>query len=95
MSIMRAQRARRFAAVSAAGILMAGGAAITTAGTAAAAVPDVHSRATAFGCFDHDNMRCFDHGGFRFHHRGFCFDHPGFCFPHRFDNGSVVIIILR
>lgn len=81
---------------------MAGGAVITTAGTAAAAVPEAHSRVTSFGCFDHDTMRCFDNGGFRFdnggfrfHHRGFCFDHPGFCFPHRFDNGSVVIIVLR
>ena len=80
------------------GILMAGGAAVGTAGTAAAA-PAVHSRVTTDRCFGHDDWRCFHHCG------GFCFRHPGFCFGHRFDhrfddrfdngfdNGVVVIVV--
>jgi hypothetical protein len=93
---MRAQRARRLAAVSAAGILMAGGAAIGAAGTAAAAAPAVHTHVTTDSCgdrgdwgggcfdqhFDHNGFR-FDHDGFRFDHR---FDHNGFGFDHRFDD---------
>ncbi|MGW7255215.1 hypothetical protein [Streptomyces sp. NPDC054834] len=97
--IMRAQRARRLAAASAAGMLMAGGAVITTAGTAAAAAPAVHTQVTTNRCFDHNDGRCFDRDGFGFGHRGFCFFHPGFCFDHRFDhrfdNGGVVIIVVR
>lgn len=85
---MRAQRARRLAAVSAAGILMAGGAAIGTAGTAAAAAPAVHTQVTTNWCGGHDGWggRCFDHHGFRFDHR---FDHHRF-----FNHGGVVIIVL-
>ncbi|MGW2701134.1 hypothetical protein [Streptomyces sp. NPDC001340] len=99
---MRAHDAGRLLAVSAAGVLLAGGAAIGTAGTASAAAPAVHTQVTTDSCFGHDNDngRCFDRGGFRFDHRGFCFHHPGFCFGHhhfdnRFGNGSVVIIIVR
>lgn len=92
---MRAPCARRLAATSAAGILMAGGAAIGTAGTAAAAVPAVHNQVTTNRCFDHDDWRCFDHGRSRFDHRGFCFNHPRACFDHRFDNRVVVIIVTR
>lgn len=103
---MRAHDAGRLLAVSAAGVLLAGGAAIGTAGTAAAAAPAVHTQVTTDSCFGHDNGRCFDRDGFRFNHgfrfdhRGFCFNHPGFCFGHhhfdnRFGNGSVVIIIVR
>ncbi|MCZ0988499.1 hypothetical protein [Streptomyces diastatochromogenes] len=102
---MRAHCAGRLLAASAAGVLLAGGAAIGTAGTAAAA-PAVHTHVTTDSCFGHDDGRCFDHGGFRFDHRGFCFNHPGFCFGHRFDhrffdnrfdrfdNGSVVVIVI-
>ncbi|GGJ44338.1 hypothetical protein [Streptomyces brasiliensis] len=96
---MRAQRVRRLVAASAAGVLMAGGAAISTAGTAAAA-PAVHTRVTSIGCFDRSDWRCFDHGrfgfdhggfrfdhgGFRFDHRGSCFNHSGFCFGRHFDH---------
>ncbi|MER6030005.1 hypothetical protein [Streptomyces sp. NPDC001851] len=96
---MRVQGARRLVAASAAGLLMAGGAAIGTAGTAAAAVPAVHTGVITDQCFGHSDWRCFDHGGFRFDHRGFCFHHPWFCFDHRFDhrfgNGGVVIILVR
>ncbi|MFF0042791.1 hypothetical protein ACFYRG_42410 [Streptomyces mirabilis] len=89
---MRAQRARRLAAVSAAGLLMAGGAAIGTAGTAAAAAPAVHTQVTTNWCGDHGDWggRCFDH---RFDHHGFRFDHR---FDHHrfFNHGGVVIIVL-
>ncbi|WP_326651549.1 MULTISPECIES: hypothetical protein [unclassified Streptomyces] len=86
---MRAQRARRLAAVSTAGILMAGGAAIGAAGTAEAA-PAVHTHVTTNWCGDLDNWggNCFDH---RFDHRS----------DHRFDHqrflitpGGFVIIVL-
>ncbi|MFC4607986.1 hypothetical protein ACFO9E_09160 [Streptomyces maoxianensis] len=84
---MRAQDARRLAAVSAASLLMAGGAAISGAGTAAAATPVVHTEVTTNWCGDRDDWkgRCFDH---RFDHR---FDHH---FDHRFDHEAVVIIVL-
>lgn len=86
-------------AASAASILMAGGAAIGAAGTATAAAPAVHTHVTTDMCFDQDNGRCFDHGGFGFDHGGFRFhhrfDHGGFGFDHRFDHGGIVIIVLR
>lgn len=89
---MRAQRARRLAAVSAAGILMAGGAAIGAAGTAAAAAPAVHTQVTTNWCGGHDDWGggCFDH---RFDHNGFRFDHR---FDHHrfFNHGGFVIIVL-
>ncbi|MFJ3308563.1 hypothetical protein ACIPSA_37075 [Streptomyces sp. NPDC086549] len=82
---MRAQRVTRLAAVSATAILMAGGAAIGAAGTAAAS-PAVHTRVTTdWSCGNRDdwNGRCFDNNGFRFGNR---FDN-GFGFGNRFDNG--------
>ncbi|WP_030739028.1 hypothetical protein [Streptomyces sp. NRRL S-31] len=83
---MTARSARRLFAVSAAGVLLAGGAAIGTAGTASAAAP--HQVTTDRGCFDrgfgndcfgngfHNGFRdgFFDNGGFR---DGF-FDNGGF-----------------
>ncbi|MFD6874156.1 MULTISPECIES: hypothetical protein [unclassified Streptomyces] len=56
---MHAQRAKRLFAISAAGLLMAGGAAIGTAGTASAATPS-HSVSylTGGGCGGDS-----DHGG--------------------------------
>ncbi|MET8560921.1 hypothetical protein ABZV75_10075 [Streptomyces flaveolus] len=93
---MRAPWARRLAVASAAGILLAGGAAVGTAGTASAAVPAVHNDVNTNRCFvDHDDWRCFDHHGFRFNHRRFCFDHPRACFDHHFGNRVVVIIVMR
>jgi hypothetical protein len=90
---MRAQRARRLAAVSAAGILMAGGAAIGAAGTATAAAPAVQTHVTTNSCGDRG-----DWGGGCFDHR---FDHNGFRFDHRFDDhgfffnrGGVLIFVL-
>ncbi|GHI09560.1 hypothetical protein AQI88_27840 [Streptomyces cellostaticus] len=93
---MRAQHARRLATVSAVGILMAGGAAIGTAGPAAAA-PTVHTHVTTDWCGDWGdwNGRCFDHH--RFDHHGFRFDHHGFRFDHHhffFNRGGVIIIVL-
>ncbi|WP_327325108.1 hypothetical protein OG735_23315 [Streptomyces sp. NBC_01210] len=87
---MRAQRARRLAAVSAASILMAGGAAIGAAGTAAAAAPAVHTHVTTNWCGDRDDWggNCSDH---RFDHRtDHRFDHHRFFVNH----GGVVIIVL-
>ncbi|UXY31804.1 hypothetical protein [Streptomyces sp. HUAS TT20] len=103
---MRAHRARRLVAASAVSVLLAGGASIGAAGTAAAAAPAVHPQVTTNMCFGRSDFRCFDRGGFRFDHSQFCFNHPGFCFgnhfgnrfDHRFDhrffnNGSFVIIV--
>ncbi|MGW3951166.1 hypothetical protein ACWEKM_09525 [Streptomyces sp. NPDC004752] len=105
---MRAQYARRVVGASAAGILVAAGAAIGAAGTAAAATPTVHTRVTTDRCFDRDCFDRFDHFG-RFDQGGFCFNNPEFCFGNgfdhgfgfgdrfgdRFDNGAVVIIAAR
>ncbi|MFF5859064.1 hypothetical protein ACFY8B_26125 [Streptomyces sp. NPDC012751] len=64
---MTARSARRLFAVSAAGVLLAGGAAIGTAGTASAAAP--HQVTTDRGCFDRGfGNDCFGngfHNGFR------------------------------
>ena len=89
---MRAQRATRLAAASAVGILMAGGAAIGTAGPAAAAAPAEHTRVTTDWCGGWGDWhgRCFDRHGSRFDHHRFRFDHHGFVI-HR---GGVVVIIL-
>ncbi|MEU9987724.1 hypothetical protein AB0E10_13120 [Streptomyces sp. NPDC048045] len=106
---MRAQRATRLAAASAVGILMAGGAAIGTAGPAAAAAPAVHTHVATDMCGNW-GQNCFNGRGFRFDH-GFRFNHGfdhGFGFNHgfRFDNrfgfdhqgffnpGGAVIIVL-
>ncbi|QTD98582.1 hypothetical protein [Streptomyces cyanogenus] len=81
---MKAQRVRRLFAVSAAGVLLAGGAAIGTAGTASAATPDQVS--TNHGCFDRGwGGNCFGNG-FRnnFFGSGFV---PGF-------GGGVVVIVV-
>jgi hypothetical protein len=85
---MRAQRVTRLAAVSAVGILMAGGAAIGAAGTASAATPAVHTHVTTNWCGDRGDRwggGCFDHNGFGFDHR---FDHNRFGFDHRFDHNG-------
>ncbi|MFI0809427.1 hypothetical protein [Streptomyces echinatus] len=106
---MRAQHVRRVLAASAAGVVMAGGAAVGAAGTAVAAAPAAHTgRVTTGGCFGHDDWRCFDDGGFGhggFGHGGFDrdgfrhggFGHGGFGhhFDHRFDRGPFVIIVVR
>ncbi|MBW8796286.1 MAG: hypothetical protein JF597_22615 [Streptomyces sp.] len=97
---MRAQRARRLGATFAASILMAGGAAVSAAGTAAAA-PAVHTQAPTDWCFGNNDWRCSDHGGFRFDNRfDNRFDHRfdnrfDNRFDHRFDNGSIVIVVPR
>lgn len=56
---MFAQRAKRLFVVSAAGLLMAGGAALGTAGTASAAAPAQHVSYVAGGWDDDD----YGHGG--------------------------------
>ncbi|MFF8727315.1 hypothetical protein ACF073_12600 [Streptomyces sp. NPDC015171] len=60
---MKAQRVRRLFAVSAAGVLLAGGAAISTAGTASAATPDqvTTNRGCGYGWGGCNN---FGRGGF-------------------------------
>lgn len=84
---MRAHGVRRLVAASAASILMAGGAAISAAGTATAAAPAVHTHVATNECGDRGDWGggCFDH---RFEHR---FDHH---FDHRFDRGTILIIVL-
>lgn len=92
---MRVEGAIRRLVATSAAILMAGGASIGIAGTAAAAAPAVHTHATTSRCFG-DDWRCFGNGGFRFGHRfddgrfgfGHRFDDGGFGFGHRFDNGG-------
>ncbi|WP_225821358.1 hypothetical protein [Streptomyces naphthomycinicus] len=84
---MNAQRVRRLFAVSAAGVLLAGGAAIGTASTASAATPDHVS--TGRGCFD----RGFGFGG------GCGFNRGGYFFGNGFGNGfygsnGVVVIVV-
>ncbi|MFF5531709.1 hypothetical protein ACFY71_04415 [Streptomyces cinerochromogenes] len=77
---MKAQRVRRLLAATATGVLLAGGAAIGTAGTASAATPNQVT--THHGCWGN----CFNNGfnnGFR---TGFA---PGFGF-----GGGVVVIVV-
>ncbi|MFD7557062.1 hypothetical protein ACFV9E_21320 [Streptomyces sp. NPDC059835] len=64
---MFAQRAKRLFAVSAAGVLMAGGAALATAGSASAATPTQHVSYVAGG-WDHDDDG--GYGGWHGHHGG-------------------------
>ncbi|WP_371618841.1 hypothetical protein [Streptomyces sp. NBC_00454] len=59
---MFALRAKRLFAVSAAGLLMAGGAALGAAGTASAAAPTQHVSYVAGG-WDHDDDHGWHHGG--------------------------------
>ncbi|MET9854844.1 hypothetical protein ABZY57_18085 [Streptomyces sp. NPDC006450] len=59
---MSALRAKRLFVVSAAGLLMAGGAALGTAGTASAAAPAQHVSYVAGG-WDHDDDNGWHHGG--------------------------------
>ncbi|OEJ34520.1 hypothetical protein [Streptomyces subrutilus] len=62
---MRAQRAKRLFVVSAAGLLMAGGAALGTAGTASAATP-TQTVSYVTGGWDHDDDDDYGgHGGWR------------------------------
>ncbi|MEU2714715.1 hypothetical protein [Streptomyces sp. NPDC007205] len=82
---MNAHRARRLAAVSAIGVLMAGGAAIGTAGTASAATPTHVS--TNRGCFRGGWDCGFDNrfGGFN---NGF------FGFNNGFGSVPVVVVVV-
>ncbi|MET8243370.1 hypothetical protein ABZV31_02395 [Streptomyces sp. NPDC005202] len=84
---MKAHRARRLFAVSAIGVLMAGGAAIGAAGTASAAVPANVSTnvSTNFGrgCSDFGRNGWWNNNcDFRFGNRG------------DFNNGAVVVIVV-
>ncbi|MFI5760826.1 hypothetical protein ACIA8F_07750 [Streptomyces sp. NPDC051563] len=61
---MSALRAKRLFAISAAGLLMAGGAALGTAGTASAATPAQHvSYSTGGWDHDDDGYNGWHHGG--------------------------------
>ncbi|MEU0333331.1 hypothetical protein [Streptomyces sp. NPDC006193] len=76
---MKASHARRLFATTAAGMLLAGGAAIGTAGTASAATPDQVST----------NRGCYDRGGYWYDdcNRG---DH----YRTGLVNGTVVVIVV-
>ncbi|MFF5404728.1 MULTISPECIES: hypothetical protein [Streptomyces] len=81
---MKAQRARRLAAVSAVGVLLAGGATIATAGSASAAT-QTHVT-TNRGCYGHNCFgfnRGFDRGGF-FFNNGF----------NRFGYGNTPVVVV-
>ncbi|MES9522270.1 hypothetical protein [Streptomyces capoamus] len=80
---MKAQSVRRLFAVSVAGVLLAGGAAIGTAGTASAATPD--RAPTNHGCYNRWGGGCFGYGyGFNnFYNPGFA---PGY--------GGVVVVVV-
>ncbi|MER6037875.1 MULTISPECIES: hypothetical protein [unclassified Streptomyces] len=78
---MKAHRARRLAAVSAVGVLMAGGAVVTSAAGASAATPNhVTQVSTNRGCGWWGN--CFDR-----------FDRGDF-FRNNFNNGGVPVVIV-
>ncbi|WP_234335956.1 hypothetical protein [Streptomyces sp. NRRL S-1022] len=89
---MKAQRVRHLFAVSAAGVLLAGGAAIGTAGTASAATPDQVS--TNHGCFDRGwGGNCFNNGfGFN---NGFRNNFFGTGFVPGFGGGGVVVVVVN
>ncbi|GHI08253.1 hypothetical protein AQI88_06050 [Streptomyces cellostaticus] len=80
---MKAHRARRLAAVSAIGVLMASGVAIGTAGTASAATPTQVS--TNRGCWWNN---CY-YGGFN---NGF--NNGFFGFNNGFNNVPVVVVVV-
>ncbi|BCM66956.1 MULTISPECIES: hypothetical protein [Streptomyces] len=84
---MKAQRVRRLFAVTAAGVLLAGGAAIGTAGTASAATPDRVS--TNHGCYDRGGWW----GGCGHYDRG-NFYNTGF-FPGFVPGGGVVVVVVN
>ncbi len=98
---MKAQRARRFFAVSAIGVLMAGGAAIGAAGTASAAAPAQAQTHVTNGCSNWGG-RGFGNCGFGFNNgfntgfNRFGFN-SGFGFNNGFNNGfggGVVVIVV-
>ncbi|MER6027838.1 hypothetical protein [Streptomyces sp. NPDC001851] len=86
---MNAHRARRLAAASAIGVLMASGVAIGTAGTASAATPTQVT--TNRGCF-HGGWDC----GFnnRFGFNGFGFNNGFFGFNNGFGSVPVVVVVV-
>jgi hypothetical protein len=95
---MNAQRARRLVAVSAVGVLMAGGTAIGAAGTASAAVPtqassDFHSNCGyGYGGWwnDCDYGYGYGHRGDRGDfNRGYFDNYSGY-----YDNGSFIVIVV-
>ncbi|MFE3635394.1 hypothetical protein [Streptomyces cellostaticus] len=75
---MKAHRARRLAALSAAGVLMAGGAVVTSAASASAATPDHVTQVNT-------NRSCY--------WWGHCFDRSDF-FRNNFNNGGVPVVIV-
>lgn len=83
---MNAQRARRLAAVSAVGVLLAGGATVATAGAASAATPSHVT--TNRGCW---GPNCFGFDGFN---RGGFFFNNGFNGFNRFGYNTPVVVIV-
>jgi len=94
---MNAQRARRFAAVSAVGVLLAGGATIATAGSASASTQShVTTNRGCYGrnCFGFN--RGFNRGFDRGFNRGGFFFNNGFNGFNRFGyNTPVVVVVVR
>ncbi|MEW2271267.1 hypothetical protein GTY41_42270 [Streptomyces sp. SID685] len=85
---MNAQRARRLAAVSAVGILLAGGATVATAGSASATTQThVSTNRGCYGrnCFGFNNFnRGFNRGGFFGFNNGFGYGY----------NSPVVVVVV-
>ncbi|MFF7755829.1 hypothetical protein ACFZCP_43020 [Streptomyces sp. NPDC007971] len=91
---MNAHRARRLAAASAIGVLMASGVAIGTAGTASAATPTQVS--TNRGCFNGGFGNCYGFGnGFGFGN-GYGFFNNGFGYGngYGYNNSPVVVVVV-
>lgn len=84
---MKAQRAKRFAAASAIGVLLAGGATIATAGTASAAPTQVR---TGGGCYM-GGWNCGGGGGSFY--GGYGFNYFPY-FPYYNSSPSVVVIVV-
>ncbi|MFJ3230177.1 hypothetical protein [Streptomyces sp. NPDC086787] len=92
---MKAQRAKRFAAASAIGVLLASGATIATAGTATAAAPSQISTGGGRGCFNGGwwgNCGYGYYGGYGFNN-GFNNFFP-YGYGGGFNTGSSVIVIV-
>ncbi|MEU6475578.1 hypothetical protein ABZ858_01580 [Streptomyces sp. NPDC047017] len=86
---MKAPRARRLTALSVAGLLLAGGAAIGTAGTASAAAPATVKTAASHGCGGW-------YGNCGYGHRGGAYYGPGYGYGYGFGAypSSVVVIVV-
>ncbi|MET7432649.1 MULTISPECIES: hypothetical protein [Streptomyces] len=92
---MTVRSVRRLFAVSAAGVLLAGGAAIGTAGTASAATP--HQVTTNHGCFNRGFgfNNCYGNGFNNGYGYGFGNGFYGSGFVPGFGGGGVVVVVVN